>query len=226
MRASLRVLGIGAVVVTAVSGIAFAQKPYIPIQPVSPLSPAAPPLPANVFKSLRPLSPTQKLALVKPPKGAAPTERDLDAPIRLGVRTPYIDANTYLTAYGNLGYNPFFEPPELHIRGSDPGTFAALHFRAAPERTYLVDCPVKGNGATATARYASEIDIMPATTPPGTGPAFSGPTTTASAAEPPDDHLTFVIRKDSAARDVRVRIRWSGSNFFLGTCEITPVRGL
>lgn len=224
MRTSLRGLTIGAVALTAVSGIALAQKPYQPVQPIAPVVPGAPSLPPNVFKTLKPLTASQKLSLVKPSAGAAPTERDLEAPIRLGVRSPYIDANTYLTAYGNVAWNPFFEPPELHVRSADASTFAALYFRAAPSLTYLVDCPVKGNGGGSAARFTTELDIVPAAPPPSTGPVFSGATATSSVEAPADNHLTFVVRKDSASRDVRLRLRWTGSNFYLGTCEITPVR--
>jgi hypothetical protein len=217
MRASRVLATTGIIVVAAASGVAFAQK-SIPAQPVAPIS--VPALPNPVFKSLKPLTNQQKLTLVKPAKGATPTERDLDAPTRLSVRTPYIDANHYLEAYGAVGYSPVFDPPQLHLRDPSSSTFASLHFRAEPERTYLVDCPVTGNGGGTTGRYSTEVWS------PSTVTGVAGPTTTTSVEPPPDGHLTLVVRKDAAVREMTVRLRWSGSNWYLGTCEITPIRGL
>lgn len=219
MRGSVRFLTIGCALAVFASSITYALKPSAAPPPSKP---APTPLPESAsskvstssIKQVRPLSAPQKLNLLKSPTGPIPAEQNLDAPIRLDARTPYVDPNHYLSAY-DCGFNPFFEPPEILVRGGPSA--ATVYFRAEPGRTYLVDCSMDpGSSSQFTTRVSGKVTM--------TGAAVPGPSATIS--PPPDRHLTFVVRKDAAARDMSVEIHGNGSQWYLGTCEITPVRGL
>jgi hypothetical protein len=133
----------------------------------------------------------------------------------MNVRTPYIDSTTFLAVY-DAGFNPFFDPPEFLVRGQ--GAAAYVHFHAQPERTYLIDCSIDPGTVAQFQTY------VVAGVPGGAVPANGD---SATVRPPSDNHLTFVVRKDPAARDMEIHISGgTTAHWRLGTCEITPIRGV
>jgi hypothetical protein len=172
-------------------GVAEAQKPVVQLAPSPPGSLALANVPRGVLKNLAPLTTQQKLALIKPAQGAAPTERDLDSPIRINLRSPYPSPNAYLISYGNLGIDPSYEPPELLVSGDASGasqsnTSVRIVFRAEPSLTYLVDCGVRPGGS-ATSTFFTTVSTLKDDRETARLPATTAP--------PPDGHLSFVVRK-------------------------------
>ena len=210
-----------AVSALAALGVAQAQKPFVQVAPIPHGEVGLLTVPHGALKDVAPLTVPQKVALIKTvTKSTEPAE--LDAPLHLDVRAPYLNANTYMASYGQLGIDPSFEPPELLMRGDTTGalqsaTFAKVVFRAEANRTYLVDCAVRPGGSVTTTFY-STLSTSREGAAIQTAPATSAP--------PPDGHLTFVARKESFARKMELKLSANGSHWYLGTCDVTPVRGL
>jgi len=178
--------------------------------PAGPKVNASPQLTKSVsLRPVKPLTKAKKLSLAIE-KGVAASAR-LRRTRVLSPRRPFLDNQTYLSATGASMFVPHVHGSGLlviprvdHREASYKSNFVTVHFQAAPNAAYLVDCAVSEQGSyTVRVREGGKIKAV--------GGTHSG------------EHLSVVIREGDAYRMIHMQIFNEDTGYQLRQCEITPV---
>ena len=209
-------------------GASADPKPPAPASPVAPpavgpvgplgLQGAPPNLanPPTIKFGKTSLTTAGKLAVIRTGLHVVLTEQNIDAPVQLSARTPWVN-NGQFQMNANL-VNQWMpgasEGPYLDVLpyGSTAGTFhphMSISFVVYPDRGALIDCTGGGGGA-----LDSHLTVD------GSAPVVNSFTSF------PDGHVTAVVPKapNQRAGSFMIRSMPGGSTFAIGSCEITPIR--